>query len=44
MFAAVRMLGVISADYAAGGVGVLWVMVVSLVMGVNRVYFAIKRI
>ena len=45
MFAAVRMLGVISADYAAGGVGVLWVMVVaSLFVGVNYVYFAIKRV
>ena len=39
------MLGVISADYAAGGVGVLWVMVVaSLFVGVNYVYFAIKRV
>lgn len=32
-------------DYAAGGAEVLRVRVVaSLVMGVNRVYFAIKRI
>jgi O-antigen/teichoic acid export membrane protein len=39
------VLGMVWINYAAGGVEVLRVMVVaSLVMGVNRVYFAIKRI
>ena len=39
------MLGVVGAEYAAGGVAVLRVMVVvSLFVGVNYVYFAIKRI
>jgi len=39
------VLGVVGADYAAGGAGVLRVMVVaSLFVGVNYVYFAIKRI
>jgi len=39
------VLGVVGAEYAAGGVGVLRVMVVaSLFVGVNYVYFAIKRI
>ncbi len=38
-------LGVIGEDYAGGGLGVLRVMVVaSLFIGVNYVYFAIKRI
>ena len=39
------VLGVVGANYAAGGLGVLRVMVVaSLFMGVNYLYFAIKRI
>ena len=39
------VLGVVGADYAAGGVAVLRVMVVaSLFARVNYVYFAIKRI
>ena len=39
------VLGVVGADYAAGGEGVLRVMVVaSLFVGVNYVYFAIKRV
>jgi len=39
------VLGVVGAEYAAGGAGVLRVMVVaSLFVGVNYVYFAIKRI
>jgi len=39
------VLGVVGADYAAGGVEVLRVMVVaSLFVGVNYVYFAIKRV
>jgi len=39
------VLGVVGAEYAAGGVGVLRVMVVaSLFVGVNYVYFAIKRV
>ena len=39
------VLEVVGADYAAGGVEVLRVMVVaSLFMGVNYLYFAIKRI
>lgn len=39
------VLGVVGAEYAAGGLGVLRVMVVaSLFVGVNSVYFAIKRV
>ena len=39
------VLRVVGADYAAGGVAVLRVMVVaSLFVGVNSVYFAIKRV
>ncbi len=39
------VLGVVGAEYAAGGAGVLKVMVVaSLFVGVNKVYFAIKRV
>jgi len=39
------VLGVVGAEYAAGGVEVLRVMVVaSLFVGVNYVYFAIKRV
>ena len=39
------VLSLIDADYAAGGIGVLRVMVLaSLFVGVNYVYFAIKRV
>jgi len=39
------VLGVVGAEYAAGGLGVLRVMVAaSLFVGVNSVYFAIKRV
>ena len=39
------MLGMVGEDYAAGGAGVLRVMVAaSLFVGVNSVYFAIKRV
>ena len=39
------LLGMVGADYAAGGLEVLRVMVVaSLFVGVNYVYFAIKRV
>jgi O-antigen/teichoic acid export membrane protein len=39
------VLGVVGAEYAAGGAGVLQVMVgASLFVGVNSVYFAIKRV
>ena len=39
------VLGVVGAEYAAGGAGVLRVMVVaSLFVGGNSVYFAIKRV
>ena len=39
------VLGVLGAEYAAGGLGVLRAMVAaSLFVGVNYVYFAIKRI
>lgn len=44
MFAAAGC-SVVGAEYAAGGVEVLQVMVVaSLFVGVNSVYFAIKRV
>ena len=40
-----QLLGMVGADYAAGGLEVLRVMVVaSLFVGVNYVYFAIKRV
>ena len=39
------VLGMVGAEYAAGGAGVLRVMVAaSLFVGVNSVYFAIKRV
>ena len=39
------VLGMVGADYAAGGAGVLRVMVAaSLFVGANSVYFAIKRV
>ena len=39
------VLGVVGAEYAAGGAGVLRAMVAaSLFVGVNQVYFAIKRV